>query len=132
MYTYITAEDRDALDEPPHPPRRRDADRVREHELVRAGETLAEVGDGGGIDLALERAAERARDRHRRGPLSARQDRPYARDRLLERRIGVAAVEALRRRERQVDAVEAGRRETIVAALVEHEARQLRAAPLRK
>ena len=65
------AEDRDPLDEPLHAARRRDADRVRQDELVRVVEPLAQVGDDRRIDLALERTTPRARDRDRRRHVAA-------------------------------------------------------------
>ncbi len=49
------AEDRDALDETPHAVRCRDADRVRQDELVRVLEPLAQVGHAARVDLTLER-----------------------------------------------------------------------------
>ena len=73
-------EDRDALDEPPDAARRRDADRVGEHELVRAVEPLAQIRDDRRVDLALERAAPGARDRHGRRHAGAREDRAHALD----------------------------------------------------
>src|SRR5262249_61443998 len=56
------AEDRDALDEPTHAARGRDADRVGEDELAGTVELLAQGGDDTRVDLPLEPAAPRARD----------------------------------------------------------------------
>src|SRR5437899_490558 len=70
--------------------------------------------------------ATRPRARHGRRRLAGRvEDRLRALDRLRERRVPVAEVEGLGRRERHVDAVEPGGGEALPAALVEDEAREL-------
>ncbi len=74
METYVGAEDRDALDEALDLRRRGDADRVREDDLVRV-ERFAEVGDGGGVDAALEGAAEGDADGRGRRQLGLGEDR---------------------------------------------------------
>ena len=126
------AENRDALDEPPHATRRRDADRVGKDELVGRVEPLAQVRDGRRVDLALEGAAPRARDGDGRRHTRCGKDRLHARDRFVERGVRVALVERLGRGERAVHAGERRPGEPLVAALVQHEARQLGVAALRR
>ena len=58
-------------------------------------------------------------------PVGRREDPLHAGDGLVQRRVAVAPVEGLGGRERDVDAVERGRREPLPAALVEHEPGQL-------
>ena len=119
------AEDRDALDEPPHPARRRDADRVGEDELAGPAEPLAELGDRARVDLALERAAPGARDRDRAGR-SATASTAFTRstasssDALPLRRLNVSVAASV-----QFDPVDRGRREPLPAAQVEDEAGEL-------
>ena len=120
-----------ALDERAHARRRSNPDRVREHDLGATGEARCELGDPTGIDRALERTAEAHGDRDRRGNVGESEDRVNARERLFERRVPVCTVEAFRRRERDVDAVEPGGAEALEAALVQHEPGVLRTcAPL--
>src|SRR5262249_1556137 len=119
------AEDRDALDEPTHAARGRDADRVGEGVLAPTRKLLARVGDNARVGPTLERGAERARNCHRRRYVGARQDRARAFDGLRQRRIAVPPIELLGRGEGAVDAIEARRREALVAALVEDKAAQL-------
>jgi hypothetical protein len=78
------AKNRNALDQMLHPARRRDTDRVGQHELVGSVEVLAELCDGAGVDLSLERAAPRARDRDGDGHPRGGDDRAHALDRLGE------------------------------------------------
>ena len=85
----------------------------------------ASVRDDARVDLALERAAERDADRRRRRPVGHRQDPLDASGRLLQRCVPVSLVEGLGRRERDVDAVERGRREPLPATLVEHQPGEL-------
>ncbi len=120
-------ENRRPLDEPSHRPRRRDPDRVREDDLVGAGddEPLCEICDDTRVDLALERAAERDADRRRRRPVGDRQDPLDPGRGLRQRRVAVALVEGLGGRERHVDAVERRRGEPLPAALVQHEPGEL-------
>src|SRR5260221_150949 len=106
--------------------RRGDADRVGEHDLGAAGEARGELRDDGWIDAAVEGAADRDGDRHRRRLRRNCEDRVDAGDGFLERRVPVRAVEALRRRKRDIDAVETGRAEALVPALVQDEPRVLR------
>jgi len=61
------------------------------------------------------------------GVSPASQDRLQTVDRLGERRVPVAEVERLRRRERHVDAVQPGGGEAFPAAFVEHQAREFHA-----
>src|SRR5205807_2079244 len=105
--------------------RRGDTDRVREHELVCAFEPLAERSDRTGIDLTLERAAERTRDRDRDRRVRRRENRLHAPYRFLERDIAVPLVERLGGCERAVDTVERRRRKPLMATLVQHEPREL-------
>ena len=77
-----------------------------------------------GIDLALERAAERDAQRHGRAEpvlARARHDAAGRRDRLLDGRALVPLVERLGDAEGEAHLVEAGRDEPLVAALVERE-----------
>ena len=115
------------LDQAADLPRRGDADRVREDDLLGSepSEVVDEAGDDGRVDPALEGAAESDADRDRRlrGP---RGDDPRsALLRLLERGVRVPLVEALRRAERHVQAVEPGRLEALEALLVQDETRVL-------
>ena len=110
----------DALDERPHGRRRRDTDRVREDDLVRL-ELRGQLHDCLWIDRALERAAEGDADRRGRRTIGLREDPLHALRGLRERRIPVAPVEGVRRAERDVDAVEVGLPEPLVALLVENQ-----------
>ena len=105
--------------------RRCDADRVREHDLGASGESRCELGDAAGIDGAFERATEADGDRHRRRHVRERENRLRARDRFLERRVPVRAVEALGRREGDVEAVEPRCPKPVIALIVQHEPRIL-------
>ncbi len=105
---------------------RRDADGVCEDESVGAalGDAAGDVEHPPGIDLALERAAERDAQRHRRAePVLARtrHDATGRRDRLLDGRALVPFVERLGDAEGEPHLVEPGRDEPLVAALVERE-----------
>ena len=74
-----------------------------------------------GLDLALERTAERDADRDADGPVGL--DPLQLLDRLVDGAVRVALVELVGRREREVDRVEVGRGEALVALLVEDEPR---------
>ena len=113
-----------ARDEPPHLRRRRDADRVREHHLD-AGEARRQLRDHALVHAPLERTAERARERHRDGPVRPAHDRLHSRDRLRKRRVPVPPVERLRRGERAVHALQPGGAQPLPAALVQDEPRIL-------
>ena len=106
--------------------RRSDADRVGQDERVRLdlGDPFGDLHDSGGIDLALERAAERDAERHDAADAVAARscgDAPRRGDRLLDRGALIALVERLGDAEREADLVEAGREEPLVSALVEGE-----------
>ena len=115
------------LDETADLPRRGDADRVRENDLVDSppAEVVDEAGDDGRVDAALEGAAECDADRHRRLRRPRSGDPRSALRRLVQRGVRVPLVEALRRAERHVDAVEPGRLEAFEAFLVQHQTREL-------
>ena len=119
-------EEADAADQVAHLPGHADADGVRDDDLVGPGRCCApgELGDAARVDGALERAAEGGADRHGRADpvrLRARDDPLAGGHSLFDRRARVAAVELLRRGEREVDLVEAAVAEPVVAALVERE-----------
>jgi hypothetical protein len=102
-----------SLDQRAHLRGRRDADRVREDELigVRRREPLGDLGDAVRVDPSLERTAERHRDRQARAdPVFARTRDDLLRrgDALLDRRARIPLREALGRREREADLAETG------------------------
>src|SRR5688572_25391612 len=115
-----------AADDVPDLPRHRDADRVGEDDLIDGRrEPLGEVDDAPGVDRALERAAEG--DANRDGGADAVRPRAL-RDalrgghRLLDGGVLVPPVEALGGGEGEVDLVQPGGGQPVVAALVEREA----------
>ena len=115
-------------DDGAHLARHRHADRVREHDLVRAGvdEARGERQHARRVDGALERAAERGaeRDGGAQVVLVRAGDDPLARgDRVLRAGTRVAPVELVADREREVHLVERGLAQPLVAALVERQAR---------
>ena len=128
------AEDRHALDEP----RARGRGVATPIVSARTSSSAASsrshrVGTTAGVDLALERAAQRARDRDRRG--HARRAARIARTRSTASSsdaLPLRWLNALCRGERAVDAVELRVREALVAALVEHEPGELRIAAARR
>ena len=118
------------LDEVADLTRRGDPDRVREDDLGGV-QLLAERGDDARIDAALEGAAEGDADAHGRGALGGVEDRLRLLERLVERHVAVPPVEGLRRGEVEVDPVERGLAQALVAPGVEDEARVFGAvAPL--
>ena len=112
------------LDEVAHLPRRRDADRVREHDFG-GGKARSQLRDHAGIDATFEGTAESNADRHRhRQP--ARSIHACRRGRrLLDGLVRVPPAEAVGGREREVDAVETGRGQPVVALLVQRQPRVL-------
>ena len=109
--------------------RHADADRVGVDDLGGAGrgEALGEGEHRARLDRALERAPERGAERDRGADpvlARARENAFCRRDRLLDRDVRVLAAEALRDRDGEVRLGEPGRREPLVAALVEDEARE--------
>ena len=106
--------------------RRGDSDGVREDEGVgpSLGDPLRDLDDASRLDLALERAAERDAQRHRRpkAVLSrARHDLPCRGKRLLDGRSLVSLVERLGHAECEAHLVEPAGDESVVAVLVESE-----------
>ena len=78
--------------------RNADADGVREHQLVRGGHPVRVVGDHAGVDLALERAAERRGQRGggaEAGLVGGVDDRRRGRCRLLDAHVLVTPRERL-------------------------------------
>ena len=119
----------DAADEVAHLARHADADRVGEHDLVRArcDDPRGELGHAAGVDGALERAAERDADRDGRADAvrgRALED-PLRRPRRSPRRTRAALrwLNSSRGREREVHLVEPGLAQPVVAPLVQGEAR---------
>ena len=117
-----------ALDERVYLPRRGDSDGVGQDDLV-GFELGREPGDDAGVDPALERAAERNADRDCHRQLGALDHFRGRRAGFRQGLVGVAPAERLRRREREVDAVEAGCGKPLVPLDVQRQPRVLRSIP---
>jgi hypothetical protein len=114
-------------DELAHLARHADPDRIGEDELVgaRLCEPRRELEHARRLDPALEGAAERRPQRHRRPPavrVRALDDLHAGSGRVLDRRAGVPLVELLADREREVHLVERRLAQPVVAAVVQREA----------
>ena len=104
----------------------RDADRVGEHQLVHAvrGQALGQLEDPAGVDVPLERAAERDADRPRDPQALGPRGRAHARSRgeaLLDARVHVVPAEGLGRHDREVHLRHAGGDRAGESPLVQHE-----------
>ena len=105
-----------------------DPDRVCEHDLVRTGaaDLRRKLDDTLRIDPALERAPEGRRDRHARAHAVLSRpgdDAQRSRDRVGDGGALVALVERLARGEGEMNLVEAGCEQPVVALLVERQSR---------
>ena len=119
-----------ARDERAHARRRRNADRVREHDLRAAGEPRRELRDDAHVDRALERTAEADEIVTVAGTSAASTIASVLATASSSDAL-TFAVERLGRRKADVDTVEPGGGEALPPALVQHQPGELDAvAPL--